>query len=545
MNWFLNLSTRGKLFVGYGAKLVFMTAIMITAYLGISAIQESQQNLYRREFADALDLMKLRVHDNGTRTAVLAMIVTTKRAEQETWHQDIQQRGKEIGEIMRRLLERNHGNQHLAGRLEELSAIRDTFSQTRDNQVIPLIYAGKLEQAKSLVMGTQYERYKQVRAIARELGDEVEEQARLSVADSERKSLQVVYAIAIVGLVFTLFGLAMVVFLSRVIATPLRALSNTTERLALGDLTVNIPPDNRTDEVGSLIRTFRTMIEKLRKTTLEINEGAGVLASASAEILATTTQVASGAAETSSAVSQTTVTVEEVKQTAQLASQKIKSVADSAQKVAQVSKAGCKSVEEAIEGMQRIQDQMETIAESIMRLSEQGQAISEIFATVNDLAEQSNLLAVNAAIEATKAGEQGKGFSVVAHEIKSLAEQSKQATAQVRAILGDIQKATSAAMMATEQGTKAVEAGVKQSDQAGDSIRLLADSVNEAAQAATQIAVSSHQQMVGMDQVALAMQNIKQASLQNVAGTQQAESAAQNLHELGKKLKQLASQYKV
>ena len=273
-----------------------------------------------------------------------------------------------------------------------------------------------------------------------------------------------------------------------------------------------------------------------RSITRQLRASVTQLSTSSAEILATTTQVASGAAETATAVSETTVTVEEVKQTAQLASQKARSVSDSAQKASQVSQSGRKSVEETIQGMQRIQEQMESIAESIVRLSEQGQAIGEIIASVNDLAEQSNLLAVNAAIEAAKAGEQGKGFAVVAQEIKSLAEQSKQATTQVMTILGDIQKATSAAVLATEQGSKAVEAGVRQSAESGESIRLLADSISEAAQAATQIAASNQQQMVGMDQVALAMENIKQASLQNVAGTKQAEAAAQNLHELGQKL---------
>ncbi|MFA7300262.1 MAG: methyl-accepting chemotaxis protein, partial [Sideroxydans sp.] len=129
-----------------------------------------------------------------------------------------------------------------------------------------------------------------------------------------------------------------------------------------------------------------------------------------------------------------------------------------------------------------------------------------------------------------------KGFAVVAQEVKSLAEQSKQATAQVRTILGDIQKATGTAVLATEQGNKAVQAGVKQTGETGEAIRLLADSVAEAAQAATQIAASSQQQMVGMDQVAQAMENIKQASVQNVSGTKQAEVAAQSLHELGQKL---------
>ena len=276
-----------------------------------------------------------------------------------------------------------------------------------------------------------------------------------------------------------------------------------------------------------------------RVITRELRENIAQLSSSSAEILATTTQVASSAAETAAAVSETTATVEEVKQTAQHASQKAKYVSDSAQKASNVSQAGRRSVEEALHVMHRIREQMGSIAESIVQLSEQSHAIGQIIATVNDLAEQSNLLAVNAAIEAARAGEQGKSFGVVAHEIRSLAEQSKQATGQVRTILGDIQKATNVAVLATEQGNKAVEAGVKQSSETDEAIRLLSASINEAAQAATQIAASSHQQMVGMDQVAVAMNNIKEASAQNVAGTRQAELAAQGLHQMGVRLRLL------
>ena len=285
----------------------------------------------------------------------------------------------------------------------------------------------------------------------------------------------------------------------------------------------------------------RGIVGSIRLVT-EVSESLGT---AAAELTASVSQIAASTAETATAVSETSSTVAEVKQTAQVATEKARQVSEGAQKTAQISQSGRQAIEDSVEGMRRISEQMASIAESIVRLSEQNQTIGEIIATVNDLAEQSNLLAVNAAIEAAKAGDQGKGFAVVAQEVKSLAEQSKQATAQVRTILGDIQKATSAAVMATEQGNKAVDAGVKLSTQVGESIRALSDSIAAAAQAAVQIVVSAQQQLAGMDQVAQAMQNIQQASTQNAASTQQNESAARGLHELRGKLKQLTETYRI
>jgi methyl-accepting chemotaxis protein len=545
MKWFLDLTTRNKLFLGFGLMIAVLATVIATAYWSIASIQASQRTLYEKEFSNAVDLLNILSDQNGVRASLLSMMAATTAAERETWHQDIKQRSKEAGSAAQHLIEHNRKDPRLSARLEELKTIRDAFVQTRDTQIIPLIYAGKEKEARATALGLQEERYHRMRTITQDLGDQAVEQARMAVLESAHRSEQSVRVFMAFGIAALLLGLTMVLLLTRVIAGPLRAVSSLAGQVAAGDLTVSVPNDDRADEVGDLVRAFRDLVAKLRQTTRDLHEGVGVLASSSSEILATTIQVASGAAETATAVNETTATVEEVKQTAQVASQKARYVSDSAQKVSQVSQAGRKSVEDAIAGMHRIQEQMESIAESIVRLSEQSQVIGEIIATVNDLAEQSNVLAVNAAIEATRAGEQGKGFGVVAQEVKSLAMQSKQATAQVRAILGDIQKATSAAVLATEQGHKAVEAGVKQSAEASDAIRQLTESVNEAAQAATRIAASSQQQMVGMDQVALAMDNIKQATTQNVAGTRQAEVAAQRLHELGVKLKQLAEQYRV
>ena len=277
----------------------------------------------------------------------------------------------------------------------------------------------------------------------------------------------------------------------------------------------------------------------------EIFEGVNVLSAASSEILAITAQLSAGANQTATSVNETTATVQEVRKTTDLTSEKSKYVAEKAVQVNQIAEKGQKSVDEIIAGMSHIQQQMEGIAGNVVRLSEQSQAIGEIIASVNDISEQSNLLAVNASIEAAKAGELGKGFGVVSQEIKNLADQSKQATSHIRTILTDIQRAVSSTVISTEQGTKTVLNGSKLSSEAQESIIVLSKSIADSSKAAIQITASVQEQVVGMDQIALAMESIREAAQSNLAVTKQAEKTAQNLHDLGLKLKQVAGRYKV
>jgi len=270
-----------------------------------------------------------------------------------------------------------------------------------------------------------------------------------------------------------------------------------------------------------------------------ILEGVNVLSTSVSEISSTVSQLSASSTQTVTAVTETTSTVEEVRQTAQLAKDLSKEVEENSNRTIEVAKTGESSVEETSDRIEKIREQMESIADSIMKLSEQSQAIGEIIATINGLAEQSNLLAVNASIEAAKSGEHGKGFTVVANEVRSLAEQSKQATQQVREILNDIQKATSTAVMATEQGTKAVEVGVEQANITGEAIKELAGAIKESTDVAIQIGASTQQQFVGIDQVTTAVKSIRDASAQNLESTKQLESAAKQLEELGEKLKSM------
>ena len=244
----------------------------------------------------------------------------------------------------------------------------------------------------------------------------------------------------------------------------------------------------------------------LRSTLAEAADNAAGVARTLAESHA---RVSESAARTSAALAETAATVEQVTQGTGMAGQRAQAVAEAARRAVHASQSGRKSIDELVEGMQQVRAQVGQVTDSIVRLSEQSQAIGEIINTVNSLAEQSNLLAVNASIEAASAGVHGKGFAVVAQEVKSLAEQSRQATVQVRTILWDIQKATSSAVITAELGDKAVDAGMRNVAGTDLALRQLTDSVAGAADSADQIELAARQQLAGMEHLRTAMRDIQ------------------------------------
>ena len=319
------------------------------------------------------------------------------------------------------------------------------------------------------------------------------------------------------------------------------------EKVAEGDLTSRLSLNGRDnqDALLTLGHNLNSMVERLGEMTRQIREATAHMTRAAAEILSATTQQASAANEQSSAISQTSTTIDEVKTIVEQAFVKAKAVAEQSQRTRDVSRAGQQAVTETVDSMKQIKEKVEGIAENILALSEQTQQIGEITATVNDIASQSNLLALNASVEAARAGEHGKGFAVVAVEVRNLAEQSKQATAQVKSILNEIQRATNAAVMATEEGTKGVDVGALLTGKAGDTIEMLASNIADSANAAQQIVASAQQQTTGMEQIALAIENINQATMQNLVSIRQAEKNAQDLANVANQLETLVARYKL
>ena len=316
-----------------------------------------------------------------------------------------------------------------------------------------------------------------------------------------------------------------------------------------GNLAARLKLDHGEWETGDPLVTLghrlNEMTASLDRTITQVRETANELSQGAAEILAATTQQAASASEQSAAISQTTVTVDEVKTISEQATQRAQEVTSASQHTVDVSRDGQQAISDTIATMTRIEERVESIAENILALSEQTQQIGEIIATVGDIATQSNMLALNASVEAARAGEHGKGFAVVAAEVRNLAEQSRQATAQVREILLDIQGGINATVMATEEGIKVVDQGVSLAAGTATAIEQLAGVIDESAQAAMQMVAGGQQQASGVEQIALAMQNINQATQQSLASARQVEKAAQDLNDLAQSMTKIVEQYQL
>ena len=564
------------LILGFGAMLLFGLERFVR-------LQQSEGQEFNRRYERVVDVKDLLIGILSQRIALQALLGNDE-ARHSDYQTQIQRSSERNGQLLAHLRQTLGSDPEVATLIDKLEALRGTFAHTRDTQVLPLLESGRKAEAQRLFSGIQEERVSQMMA----LGEQLTELTALRVRQGQQDARQTLerqrQQLLQLGLLMAVISGLFAWWLSHHIAKPLTRLTAWAERISGGDIPQDMTSSSRQDEVGRLSQAFTrmglylqnlagkaeslaqgqlheeiqtvserdvlggafaTMVRNLRELVQEMNEGISVLASSSEEILAATSQVATSTQETATAISEIATTVEEVKQTAVLAGSKSQGVAESTERTRQVALGGRQAVEDALSGMQQIREQMQAVAESIMRLGEQSQAIGEIVASVGDLAEQSNLLGVNASIEAVKAGEIGKGFSVVAQEVKALAEQSKQATAQVRGILGEIQKAMTKAVLLAEQGGKTVESGYERARVSGEAIRSLSDSIEQSSEMALQIAATSQQQLVGMDQIAAAMENIRQASQDNVGGTRQVDLAARNLHRLGLTLKGLATRFKL
>jgi methyl-accepting chemotaxis protein len=421
MRWFHNLTTGAKLHLGFGTMLIFLAVTSWIATSVIDRLQRSVSTLYDTDFRLALEMSEMRGNLSRARLDQLELLALPAGASRTELIANMKRNADELDSRLLRVTHLAISEFDLSGRLGEMKRTLSEYQKMCEKKLSAAPVESADLAARTGEAPADDALFNRLRELTMTIGQVAQDRAashvQASVSEAEHISVTFITIAAVAFLCSTL----LVLLLHHAIARPLTRISGMAEQIAAGDLTIEMPGCGRTDEVGIMQTTFSKMVSGLRDVTRQIREATAVLAASGTEILAATTQLASSASETASAVAQTTTTLEEVKQTSQVSSQKAKTVSDEARKAAEIAGTGRESVEQTIEGMESIQRQMTAIADSIVNLSTQSQSIGEIITSVDDLAAQSKLLAVNASIEAAKAGEEGKGFSVVAQELKSLA----------------------------------------------------------------------------------------------------------------------------
>jgi twitching motility protein PilJ len=314
-------------------------------------------------------------------------------------------------------------------------------------------------------------------------------------------------------------------------------------QIGRGDLTLRgrVTSDglgNVVDSVNFMLDNFCKVLERVRKAAVDVSSSAN-------EILLSSEDMASGAVQqdqeitnTSSAVEQLTVSMKQVSNNAEASAEAARRALDAAEQ-------GNRAVRDTLEGMQRIRASVQATAKKIKSLGDRSLEISEIINVINDITEQTNLLALNAAIEAARAGEAGRGFAVVADEVRKLAEHSRTATKDIAALIKAIQAETNEAVVVMEEGTKEVEVGARLADQAGKALEAISSVVRQSAELVQEISLASKQQVRGTEGVANAMQIISNITRQTSQGARQTARTVENMVKLSEQLNEALSQFRI
>jgi methyl-accepting chemotaxis protein len=314
-------------------------------------------------------------------------------------------------------------------------------------------------------------------------------------------------------------------------------------QIARGDMTLRgkVTTDalgNVVDSVNYMLDNFTRVLERVRKSAIDVASNANEILLSSEDMSAGATQQDQEITNTSSAVEELTVSMKQVSNNAEASAEAARRALDAAEQ-------GNRAVRDTLEGMQRIRASVQATAKKIKSLGDRSLEISEIINVINDITEQTNLLALNAAIEAARAGEAGRGFAVVADEVRKLAEHSRTATKDIAALIKAIQAETNEAVVVMEEGTKEVEVGAKLADQAGKALEAISSVVRQSAELVQEISLASKQQVRGTEGVANAMQIISNITRQTSQGARQTARTVEHMVKLSEQLNEALSQFRI
>lgn len=316
-------------------------------------------------------------------------------------------------------------------------------------------------------------------------------------------------------------------------------------KFADGDLTVRLTSEHKDDVIGKLFLGFNEVATNIQQIIVNVFKSVTVTASAASQISVSSEEMAHGAITQTNQTAEVANSIEEITKRIIDSSKNSNIASKAAEKAGQIAQEGGEVVSETINGMNRIAEVVRKSAETVHLLGNSSNQIGEIIQVINDIADQTNLLALNAAIEAARAGEQGRGFAVVADEVRKLAERTSKATKEIEGMINIIQKDTSEAIASMNEGTKEVEKGKKLADKSGQSLKEIIIGAQQVVNVINKVAEAGEEQSIASQQISKNIDAISNITNETSGGIQQIAKAAQELSRLTDNMQDLISRFKI
>ncbi len=413
------------------------------------------------------------------------------------------------------------------------AAVRDFF---------PALQRGDMKKANELLNGSLRANYEAHRKEIDKVVD-LTDRKNTSIEDRTKSLLrnyQLLLAVIIL-LVFTASGVV-IALIMRNVAGSFAYCADITNRVASGDLTVHVPVTGR-GNIRKMLESLNAMLETLRKIMADVMTASAQIDSSAGRLSASAGQMAGAAEDVTVQIGTVATAGEEMAATSSEIAGNCGMVAQGAKQAHDLAINGTAVVRETIQRMQQIANRVKESAGTVENLGARSDQIGEIVGTIEEIADQTNLLALNAAIEAARAGEQGRGFAVVADEVRALAERTTKATREIAAMIKSIQDETKSAVVSMEEGVKEVELGTGEARRSGDALNEILAQINTVSMQVSQIAVAAEQQTATTCDISNNMQRIGDLVEESTRGTLDSANEANRLTRLAEDLQQIVSQF--
>lgn len=359
--------------------------------------------------------------------------------------------------------------------------------------------------------------------------------------ETTEKVESIVNIVVVLGIVAFLIGMVIATYISRIISKPVVAIARAAEKISAGDLTVEEITVKNKDEIGELAHSFNQMSHNLREIIQQVGSNAEQVASSAEQLSASAEQsnfatkriaetmegVASGVDKQVQSIDETSQTITEMSNGVQQIAHNAQSASATAFEATEKATNGGQSIQTAVQQMNSINQTVQGLADVVKGLGTRSGEIGEILEVITGIAAQTNLLALNAAIEAARAGEHGRGFAVVADEVRRLAEQSASSAQQISELIGSIQEETRKAIQSMELATNEVQSGIGVVNIAGESFVQIENSVNEVTNQIQEVSSAVQQMAAGTEQIVHSVKAISEAAEEASSGAQEVSASTE------------------